>query len=347
MLALTIAICTVILVSAFCSLLEAVLYSVPISRIEAMANNGSKKGRILKKLRENVDQPITAILSLNTIANTAGAAVTGALAVSVFGEQWLVYFSAGLTLAILLFSEIIPKTVGVTYSRSLAGFITRPLQFLIFIFRPLVWMCLKITRMISRGNKEQPFSEEDLSALAHLGQKTGVLDKEQTHAIQNILELESKVAKDIMTPRNVLFTLAADLTVQEVHEQNSLLTYSRIPVYGKDIDDVVGIVYRRTILTAIADNKRDMKIEDLMKPVHFVVWNTSAKRLLQMYLQLRHHMFVVINEFGGLTGVVTLEDVLEEILGREIVDEFDQVRDLRELARERRKEILEKYQGGE
>jgi len=346
MIALIIAVGIVVVVSALCSLLEAALYAIPIGHIESLAKDGSKAGRVLRQLRIDVGRPITAILSLNTIANTAGAAVAGALAVNVFGQQWLAYFSACFTLVILIFSEIIPKTTGVVYSRTLAVFIAHPLQLLVWVFRPLIWLCHLITGLIARGHAEQSISEEELIAMAYLGLRTGEIKGEKVQVIQNIILLESKTAQDIMTPRTVVFSLNADLTMKEVYHQLDRLTYSRIPVYDKDLEDVVGIAYRSTVLTAIANEQWEVKLEALMQPVHFVTWGTSANRLLQMFLEYRQLMFVVIDEFGGLAGVVTLEDVLEEILGQNIVDESDQVTDLRALARRRRQQILEQYQGG-
>jgi len=340
---LIIAVVCVVVISAFCSLLEAVLYSVPISHIEALTKDGSKAGRILQQLRADVERPITAILSLNTISNTAGAAIVGALAISMFGQQWLVYFSACFTLVILLFAEIIPKTVGVRYSRILVAFVARPLQILVWVFRPMISLCGLITGLITQKKAEPPISEEELINLAHLGLRTGVIEAEKVQVIQNILLLESKQAADIMTPRPVVFSLNADLTMKEVYHQHHRMTFSRIPVYGKDPEDVVGIVRRNVVLTAIASDQWEVTLETLMEPVHFVIQTTSADRLLRMFLERRQHMFAVINEYGGISGVVTLEDVIEEILGQEIVDESDQVVDMRELARQRRKQILEQY----
>jgi len=173
-----------------------------------------------------------------------------------------------------------------------------------------------------------------------------VIEADKVQVIQNILLLESKTAADIMTPRSVVFSLNADLTMKEVYDQHDLMTYSRIPVFDHNLENVVGIVHQNVVLTAIAGDQWDMKLESLMKPIHFVIRTTSANRLLQMFLERRQLMFAVLNEYGGLDGVVTLEDVIEEILGQEIVDESDQVTDMRELAQQRRKQILEQYRGG-
>lgn len=327
-------------VSAMCSLFEAVLYSVPASHVESLAAAGRKAGRVLQKLRQDIDRPIAAILSLNTIANTAGAAVAGVIAVRVFGQAWLVYFSAVFTLLILLFSEVIPKTAGVTYSRTLAGTIARPLQLLVWIFTPLIWLTQFATRLLTRDGKEQPISARELIVMAKLGHKTGGIEVGEMKVIQGILSLGEKSVREIMTPRTVIFSLSSGMTVKEVQEQVGVLNHGRVPVYGEDAEDIIGVVHRREMLSALAQGKGETKLEALMRPPEFVGDTMFADRLLQILLERRQHMVIVCDEFGGLAGLVTLEDVLEEILGREIVDEFDQVADMRELARRRRRQLV-------
>ena len=328
-------------VSALCSLFEAVLYAVPLSHVESMAAGGQATGRILQKLRRNVDRPIAAILSLNTIANTAGAAVAGALAAQVMGQAWLVYFSAFFTLLILLFSEVIPKTAGVTFSRPLAGMIARPLQLLVWVFTPLIWLMQFATRLISRGGQEQQVSSDELIVMARLGEKSGGIDEHEAKVIRGILSLEEKSVRQIMTPRTVVFSLSAQMTLKEMREEVGMLNHSRVPVYDENSEDIVGVVHRREVLTALAEGRGEVRLEKVMRPVEFVAESLSLERLLELFLERRKHLAVVLDEFGGLAGLVTLEDVLEEILDAEIVDEFDQVADMRELARRRRREIVE------
>ena len=323
-----------------CSLFEAVLYAVPLSHIESLAAAGSRTGRILQRLRRDVDRPIAAILSLNTIANTAGAAVAGAMAASIFGQAWLVYFSALLTLMILVFSEIIPKTAGVTYNRALASLIARPLQALVWLFSPLIWLTQKITRIMTRGREKQQVSAEELMVMARLGHKTGGIDADEARVIQGILSLENKTVQEIMTPRTVVFSLSAKLTVGEMHNQVGILNHSRVPLYDEDAEDIIGMIHRRDALEALTKGRSEVKLEELMRPIDFVANSLTLDQLLQLFLERRQHLFVVCNEFGELAGLVTLEDVLEEILGAEIVDEFDQVENMRELARQRRKQPL-------
>lgn len=343
---LILAVGVVIFTSAMCSVMEAVLYAVPLSHVESLAKSGRASGRILRRLRAHVDKPIAAILSLNTIANTGGAAVAGALAHQLLGDAKLAYFSAAFTFAILLFSEVLPKTVGVVYNRPLSSLIAVPLQILVWIFMPFIWFLRFVTRLISSTNVHDRISDEELLMLVRLGMRSGDLQAHEADVIRNILELESKTAHSIMTPRTVVFSLNTQLTVEEARQHSEVLHYSRIPVYAKDPEDVIGIVHRREIFKAVAENRLDAKLEALMRPVHFVLESMALDQLLRQFLDRRQHLVVVIDEYGGLSGVVSLEDVLEEILGKEIVDEFDKVTDLRELAQKRREKTLRRQQRG-
>jgi CBS domain containing-hemolysin-like protein len=340
MIQLVVAVALAVLLSAMCSLFEAVLYSVPVSHIEKLAHRGRASGRILKELRRHVDRPISAILSLNTIANTAGAAVAGASAASVFGREALPYFSAVFTLAILIFSEVVPKTAGVVYSRPLAVPIARPLQALVWVFAPLVWLCRGVTRLIQRRRVDHDISEEELIVMARLGLQAGTIEADELEVIENILELERTRARRVMTPRSVMVALDHALSVDEARLETGVLTHSRIPVFDGTPDNVIGIVHRRDILTAVADGKGATTVGQLMQAVHFVPDSITLDRALRLFLERRQHLMVVVDEHGGVAGILTLEDVLEEILGREIVDEFDETADLRETARRRREKIL-------
>ncbi|MDP6118378.1 MAG: hemolysin family protein [Planctomycetota bacterium] len=342
LLVLIISVSVVIVASALCSLCEAVLYSVPLSHVETLAEKGRRSGHLLKALRGDVDRPIAAILSLNTIANTAGAAVAGAAAAYVFTDY--VYavpiFSALLTLTILIFSEIIPKTIGVVYSRQLSGILAFPIHYLCLIMSPFIWMAQLVTRIIASKHKEA-VSDEELKAMTRIGKESGSIEEDEAEVIENILELDQKSAREIMTPRSVMFELEARATVAEAREMEGMSTYSRIPIYDENPEDVIGMVMRRDILSSVADDLDDQKVEQLMRPIHFVADSTPLDDLLQLFLDRRQHLFIAVGEHGGVAGLVTLEDVLEEILGREIVDESDEVEDLRELARRRREEFMD------
>jgi len=327
--------------SFLCSLFEAALYSAPVGHVESLAKSGSAPGRLMKKFRENVDAPIAGILSLNTIAHTVGAALAGAAAADVLGEPWLPHFSAVFTLVILMFSEVIPKTIGVVYARHLVSWIAYPIQLLIWTQAPLIWLCQFMTRLISRGKVEHVVSSEELIALVQMGRRAGTIDSEGGRAVQNILSLKEKTVQQIMTPRTVIYSLQARQKVDEVL-QMGVPSYSRIPIVDdEDAEDVVGIVHRQDLLSAVAEDRENVSLQSLARSPHFVLETLTLDRVLRMFLELRQHLFVVIDEFGGLEGVVTLEDVIEELIGQEIVDETDVVVDLRELAHRRRRQAID------
>ncbi len=340
MIFLVVTVAATLLTSAICSLLEASLYSVPISHVESLAQSGRSSGRVLQRLRRNVDRPLSAILTLNTIANTSGAALAAVAASAVFGSEVLGYFTVALTLAILIFSEVVPKTAGVVYARPLAPLIGWPIQVMVYLLVPFVWLCRGVTRLISRGRPDHSISDEELIVMARLGLQAGTIQADEVMVIENILDLENKRARDIMTPRSVMAALNHQMTLEEARQSPSVLQHGRLPVYDRNRDDVIGIVHRREILAAVADGKSDQRVATLMRPVHFVAELTPLDRMLRLFLERRQHLMVVVDEHGGVAGIVTLEDVLEEILGKEIVGEFDEVPDMREKARRRRQDIL-------
>ena len=336
MIELIVAVAFAILISAGCSLFEAVLYAVPTRQIEMLAQAGRPSGKIFRKLRSNVGKPISAILSLNTIANTAGAAFAGAAATAVFGHQWLPYFSAFFTLAILIFSEIVPKTAGVVYGRKLVPVVALPLRSLVWLMTPTIWMTSLITGLISKGKTREDITAEELRAMTRLSLRTGGIKPYQETAIDNILTLQNKTVKDVMTPRTVVFSLSEHLTAEEASKVDTRWEHSRFPVYDEDMEDVVGIVLTKELIMALAQGKKDQPLTELMLPVHFVNESARLNQVLMEFLESRQHLFLVLDEYGGLAGVISLEDILEEILGREIIDESDQVPDKRELARRQR-----------
>ncbi len=339
MIELIFAVSGAIVISAGCSLFEAVLYSTPTRHIETLVQKKKASGKIFKELRANVERPITAILSLNTIANTAGAAIAGSAATAVFGYQWLGYFSALFTLAILIFSEVIPKTAGVVYARSLVPVVALPLKGLVKLMSPVVWLCSHITGLIARDKIHESVSPEELKTMARISLRTGAIKPYQKSVIDNILTLDTKTAKDVMTPRTVVFSLSEHLTLEEASKNSKRWEHSRFPVYDKDTEDIVGIVLTKELFIALAEDKKDIPLTEFMMPAHFVVETAKLNDVLTEFMETRQKLFVVIDEYGGLSGLITLEDILEEILGREIIDESDQVADKRELARQRRKEL--------
>ncbi len=309
-----------------------------------MARSGKKSGLTLKKLKKNIQQPITAILTLNTIANTMGAAVAGASAAVVFGKENLVWFSVFFTLTILLFSEILPKTAGVAYAKNLASWIALPLNGLIKVMSPLIWLCQAVTHLIPKQEKEPLVSIEEIQAVAVLGRKSGEIEPQQERVIANILKLQDKTVRQVMTPRTVVFSLSEDLTIDEALKMREQWSrHSRIPVFDKDQDDVVGIVLSRNVLLSLSEGKKHQKLSTLMQPVHFVPEAAPLNKILMEFFEQRIHLFVVVDEYGSVTGVISLEDIIEEIVGREIIDESDTAGNLREYARHRKK-LLQKVQ---
>ena len=321
-------------ISAICSLFEAVLYSIPIMHIETLEKSGSASAKVFKKLRMNVDRPITAILSLNTIANTAGATIAGAAATTAFGESWAIIFSICFTGSILLFSEIMPKTIGVVYNKTLMPFVSYGINVLVIVMTPLIRVITHLTNCISRKNKsEEVVTDEDIIMLAGLSRSSGAIALYQERTIEGVLTFAKKAVKEVMTPRTVIFSRHADITLDEVATSTDKWEHSRFPVWDKDQEDIIGTALTKDVFMSIASGNGHLKLKDLLRPVHFVAETAPLSKIFRDFLDTRQHLFVVIDEYGGLSGVVTLEDVLEEMLGREIMDESDQVADKREFAK--------------
>ena len=342
MLALVVAVTLSVVVSASCSITEAILYSVPWSHIEQLRKSGSPVGKLLFAMRSRIEQPITAVLTLNTIANTAGAAIAGSYAAEVLSPDQMPAFAAGFTVLILVVSEILPKTLGVAYARPLASVIAYPLRFLVILLMPVIWLGGWVTRAIMPASSGPHATEDDIRAIVSLSRQAGGIQPHEEMSIRNILSLDRKHVHDIMTPRTVVFSLPSQMTVAASRGVGrGVWPHSRIPVHAADDpENIIGIVYRREVLEALANDQDDKRLADLAKPVRFVLDTMTLDRVLVKFLESRMHLFVVLDEYGGVSGVITLEDVLEEILGKEIIDETDQVADMRELARTRREALL-------
>lgn len=339
MLELVLAIVAATVISFLCSIAEAAFFSFPASGIEKLRREGRKAGDILHSLRQDVEKPITALLTFNTAADIAGAAIAGAAASRLFGGDSLLWFTVFFTLITLVLGEIVPKTMGVAHARTLAPALARPLQVLVWICLPIIWLLGRLIRLIGRKQKGPEADEDDIRAVVSLTRQAGVLKPYEESAIKNILALDIKRVADIMTPRTVVFSLPGDMTVDEAMEQGKRWAHTRVPVYrGEDAEDILGVVYRRQVFEAAAADQGRKRLSDLMKPARYVPESLTLDKLLRQLLESRVHLFVVLDEYGGMAGVVTLEDVLEEMLGSEIVDETDQVVDMRELARKRRSE---------
>jgi len=322
-------------VSFLCSIMEAVLLSVTPSYVAALERDvDAVIGERLRNLKEDVDRPLSAILSLNTIAHTVGAAGAGAQAAIVFGESWTGVIAAVLTLLILVISEIIPKTLGAVYWRDMAPFVTRALVPTIFAMWPLVKLSKGITYLLSDDEASTTFSREEFTAMAELGEEEGVFEEKESRILKNLFRFNSLRVKDVMTPRTVVFDLPENKTVGEVVEERDEFRFSRIPVYDVDRDDVTGYVLKDELLLLAAQEEHQVPLSDLVREILVVHETLPLPDLLERMLDRLEHIALVVDEYGGAAGLVTMEDVVETLLGLEIVDEADSVEDMQALARQ-------------
>ena len=320
--------------SFLCSVAEAVLLSITPSYIAGLQDKNSKLAALLKQLKQdNVDQSLAAILTLNTIAHTVGAIGSGSKATVVFGSAWFGLFSAVMTLMILFLSEIIPKTIGAVYWRTLAGFTARFVRTLIWVLYPLIRLSEALTRLIACGKAVHVFSREEFVAMAGIGESAGKIDPRESRIIRNLFRLSSLTVSDIMTPRTVISSLPQDITVSEALDAKPSVTFSRLPLYEKDLDHVTGFILRDDLLHSKALDGDDFKLQTLRRDIKTVSDTMPLSDLLEFLLDQRQQIALVIDEYGGTNGLVTIEDVVETLLGMEIVDEMDRVEDMRALAR--------------
>jgi len=324
---------TALVVSFLCSLLESVLLSVSHAHIAVLVKEGGKRGKLMASLKENINRPLSAILTINTIANTVGAAGVGAQTYSVFGSSWVAISSFILTLSILFFSEIIPKTLGANYTKSLVGFTAYMTSALIFIVFPMVFIGEKISKFLKRDDKDKSkASREELIAMAELSEDEGAIDSQEGDIIENLMKLDNISAEEVMTPRSVIFSLADEDTVGKVIDKYTPLVFSRIPIFKDTLDQIIGFVHRYDLVNKQAEDKFNVMMKELMEPVHTVRDTDSVSNILDQFVKRRQQIFIVEDEFGTTTGLITLEDAIETLLGVEIVDEHDHVVDMRKLA---------------
>lgn len=319
--------------SFLCSIAEAVLLSVTPSYIATLKTKGKGSAALLAKLKENIDRPLAAILSLNTIAHTVGATGVGAEAAGIWGSSVVGIVSAIMTLAILILSEIIPKTIGAVYWRMLAPWVARFVQGLIYLLYPLVWLSDQLTKLISGGAEQHVITRDEVAAMAKLSAAGGELDMDETRILENLFLLDQLTARDIMTPRTVMIAFPERMTVGEVVQQAPDLPVSRVPLYKDSVDELSGLVLKTDILLEQANDKPDTPLSELRRDVRTIRDDASLKRLLTVLLNNREHLAVVVDEYGGTDGLVTLEDLMETLLGVEIVDESDESADMQGVAR--------------
>lgn len=320
--------------SFLCSILEAVLLSVTPSYIATLREQRPKVARRLDTYKRDIDRPLAAILSLNTIAHTAGAAGAGAQAAKVFGDGSLGVVSAVLTLLILFFSEIIPKTVGAIFWRGLAPAVCSILPPIILATWPLVKMAEWTRRFLVRGRQTMSISREELAAMARIGHEEGVLGQGESRILESLFRFRSLNTRDIMTPRTVVYSLPEKTLIREVIEGTPAVTFSRIPIYRETADEITGYVLKDDLLQRAAENQLDLPLSAIRRKILVVPTGLALPRLFRQLLAEGEHIALVVDEHGAPTGVVTLEDLVETLLGLEIVDEADSVENMRELARE-------------
>ena len=331
-------------VSFICSILEAVLLSSTSSYIESLSKkDNSDAVEMLKGLKSNIDKPISSILILNTFAHTMGAAGVGAQAQVLFGQEMETVIAVLLTLAILYLSEIIPKTIGAVYWKKLLIPSAYIINFLIKVTYPLVWISLFITKSISKGKvKDSNFSRDEIMAAVTMGEREGSILSKESALIENLFKLKNIKTKDIMTPRSVVFAFKSDVTVEDAIEDDKMYIHSRIPIYDETIDDIVGIVFNQSILEESVEERDNTILKDITVPVHKISENVPVSSLIDQFVNRKTHLFIVQDNYGQTSGVVTLEDAIETLLGVEIVDEMDEVEDMQAFAKDKNKQFQDK-----
>ncbi|GAB4143238.1 MAG: hemolysin family protein [Patescibacteria group bacterium] len=316
--------------SAFCSSSEAALFSVSIIKVQALASNGTKAAKNLLKVKENISEAISTLVILNNVFNVVGSIIVGAIAAHTFDELGIGIYSTLFSLAIIIFGEVVPKNFGEKKAESIALTIAGPVILLTRILKPIIFLLDKVTRLFVGKTEKNLVSEEEIRFMADIGMKEQSIEKDEQQLIQNVFKMNDKTARDIMTPRVNVDALEEDRTLGELKSEIYELTHSRLLVYGEDYDEIRGFVLLRELLQALAEDKIDLKPTDFMHPIVSVKETTRVDNLLIMFQKRRTHVALVVDEFGGTSGLVTLEDVLEELVG-EIVDETDEVVDMREV----------------
>lgn len=335
---------TALIISFLCSIMEAVLLSTPLSYLKAQMEKGNASARLLWHQKQDIDRPLSAILSLNTIAHTVGAAGVGAQAAVVFGDAYFALVSAILTILILVLTEIIPKTLGANYARQLSAPVARLIRVMIIVTYPLVYVSAILTRLLSGKKAVFSTSREEISALASIGTEEGLFADKENKIIQNLMKLKTIKVAEIMTPRTVVAVANEEMSLAEFLKNKDFLHFSRIPIYKHNLENITGYIFRETVFENLAEDKFQMKLKDIKREIIafpniknvFVAWEELLIKKEQISL--------IIDEYGGLDGIVTLEDIIETLLGFEIMDEKDKVEDMQQYAMERWQARQKKYQ---
>ncbi|WP_414529100.1 hemolysin family protein [Nodularia chucula] len=340
MLELVIIVLIVLLGSALCSCTETALFSVSPIRVRQLAQSNNRAAVALLAIRENMNRPIATIVILNNIFNIVGSILTGSVATKVLGATWLGIFSGIFTFLIIIFGEIIPKTIGERYSEQIAMLGALPVTGLSIVFAPVVWIIENLTARFFKSKKRPTTNEAEIKLLANIGQQEGIIQSDEAEMIQRVFRLNDVTAADLMTPRIILTYIRGHLTLEEAKRDIIASQHTRILVIDESIDEVIGFALKQNLLTAMVEGNNEEIMANLARKVHFVPEIIRADKLMKDFIAAREHLAVVVDEYGGVAGVVTLEDVLEVITG-EIVDETDRTVDLQEIARKKREKMLQ------
>jgi len=329
--------------SFLCSVMEAVLLSTPMTFLKVREKQGFRSASLFIGHKKKLDSSLSAILSMNTIANTFGAAGVGAQAVVVFGEAYFGVVSAVLTFMILIFSEIIPKTIGAFYWRKLSDFVAHSIRVTLILMYPLVMTSKFVTILFSKSKSSFTTSREEMSALANIGVDEGIIEENENIIIQNIIRLKDVRVFEIMTPRVVMAVADEDMKLSEFRESKNFLKFSRIPIYFEDIENITGYIIRQNVFEKLAENKGQITLKSISRNIEIVHESTPLFTVWELLLEKKEHIALVVDEYGGVAGIVTMEDIIESLLGFEIIDEKDTVTDMQQFARERWKMRQIKY----
>lgn len=325
----------VLTVSFVCSIMESVLLSTPISFIKTKEKTNERSAKIFIDLKNDIDKPLSAILTLNTIAHTVGAAGVGAQAAKLWGDAYVGIASAILTILILVLTEIIPKSIGATYWRNIAMTSAHIIKIMVYITYPIVLVSAFITKAISKNKTSQTTSREEICALADIGTEEGIFENKENKIIQNLIKLKSLKVTEVMTPRVVVATANENMTLEEFLENKELLKFSRIPIYSGNDENITGYVLRQEVFEKLAEDQMGFKLSNIKREIIIVPYTKPLFDIWDILLEKKEQIALVVDEYGGLDGVITMEDILESLLGFEIIDEKDTVENMQQYARER------------
>lgn len=331
-------------ISFLCSLLESTLMSTPLSYITMREDEGYQTATRFKRYKTENARPIAAILSLNTIANTIGAAGVGAQVTNTFGDAWFGVVSAVTTILILVFSEIIPKTIGTSNWKKLMGFTTATIRILIILMYPLVVLIELLTKLISHPDEEAAVSREEVAAMADVGEDEGVIDEDENKIIQNVIKLDNVKAYDVMTPRVVAAIAPETMTLKEFYQEDAFSHFSRIPVYAESPEFITGYILRSEALEDLAEDKFNETLGSIKRTIPYFRDDQSISDIWESLLKHKEQIALIIDEYGCFQGILTLEDIIETIFGLEIIDESDAVTDMQQYARERWQQRQRRFQ---